>query len=173
MNMVNRFFNLAGWLVITNLSCFNPFAPQLTRSLESVDLIITQQQSPEEVLQNFKVSYIFRDSLLYSDLLDTAFIFAYYDPEAGTSGQIVSWNRDTDLRTTGRLFRHFHVIDLVWNSTITENINENTGEMSKQFDLTLVSDETDYHVTGRAVFSFRKCWDNRWRITHWDDVSEL
>ena len=171
--MRTLFYIAIGGFWITILSCFNPFAPQLTRSLESVDLIVTQQQSPEDVLQNFKVSYIFRDSLLYSDLLDTAFVFAYYDPEAGTSGQIVSWNRDTDLRTTGRLFRHFHVIDLVWNSTITEDINESTGEMSKQFDLTLVSDDADYHVTGRAVFSFRKCWDNRWRITHWDDVSEL
>jgi len=173
MSKGKRYFLVAGCLFITCVSCFNPFAPELTRSLESVDLIVTQQQSPEEVLQNFKVAYIFRDSLLYSDLLDTAFVFAYYDPEAGTSGQIVSWNRDTDLRATGRLFRHFHVIDLIWNSTISENINENTGEVSKQFDLTLVSNETDYHVTGRAVFSFRRCWDNRWRITHWDDVSEL
>ena len=52
------YFHVFGCLFAANLACFNPFAPQLTRSLESVDLIVTQQQNPEEVLQNFKVSYI-------------------------------------------------------------------------------------------------------------------
>jgi hypothetical protein len=153
--------------------CLNPFAPKLTRSIESADLIVTQQLNPEEVLQNFKVAYIFRDSLLYSDLLDTAFIFVYYDPEAGTSGRFVSWNREVDLRATGKLFSHFQVIDLVWHSTIYENIEEDQAELSKQFDLTLISEETDYHISGRAVFTFKKSWDDRWRITQWKDESEL
>lgn len=155
------------------LGCFNPFAPELTQSIESADLIVTQQMNPEEVLQNFKVSYIFKDSLLYSGLLDTAFVFEYFDPEVGTSGQNISWTRDTELRTTGRLFRHFQVIDLIWHSTIYELTSEDTSKISKQFDLTLISEETDYHVTGRAEFTLKKCWDERWRIKRWKDESEL
>jgi len=153
--------------------CFNPFAPELTRSLEPADLIVTQQKSPLEVLQNFKVSYIFKDSLLYSNLLDTAFIFRFYDYDMGTSGQEVSWMRDTELRTTGKLFRHFEIIDLIWNSTIRESVSDDSSKLTKKFDLTLVSSETSYHITGTAEFTFRKCWDDRWRIVEWYDHPEL
>jgi hypothetical protein len=125
------------------------------------------------MLQNFKVAYTFRDSLLYSDLLDTAFLFVYFNPDEGTSGRFDSWGRDTDLTTTGRLFRHFQVVDLVWKSTLYERQDEASGELSKGFDLTLVSEEADIQVSGRAVFSFRRCLDGKWRITRWKDESDL
>lgn len=154
------------------LGCLNPFAPRLTQSIEDVDFIVTEQQNPDEVLQNFKVSYIFRDSLLYSDLLDSNFIFTYYDPEIGTSGQNVTWTRDTELRTTGRLFRFFDVIDLIWHSSIYE-IEGKESKVEKAFDLTLVSSESNYHITGRAEFTFKECWDGKWRITQWIEESNL
>lgn len=153
--------------------CLNPFAPKLTNDLESGDYIITQQQSPGDVLQNFKVAYTYKDSLLYSNCLDTAFLFVYFDPDIGTSGQIVSWGRDVDLLTTGRLFRHFQVIDLVWNSVIYSVGGEETGEISQEFDLTLVGDQNNYRLSGRALFSFRKCQDNQWRISRWKDESDI
>jgi hypothetical protein len=162
-------------LLITSLfwvACWNPFAPRLAQSLESSDLVVTNQQSPEEVLQNFKVAYTFRDSLLYSDILDTAFIFIYFNPDEGTSGRFDSWGRDTDLRTTGRMFRHFQVLDLVWTTTLYEQKGESTGEMSKGFDLTFVAEDFDFKLSGKAVFSFRKCLDNKWRITRWKDESD-
>jgi hypothetical protein len=152
-------------------ACWNPFAPKLSQFLESSDLMVTDQQSPEEVLQNFKVAYAFRDSLLYSDLMDTAFQFVYFDPDEGTSGRFESWGRDTDLRATGRMFRHFQVI-LVW-STLAESRNDTTGQMSQIFDLTLMAEEFDFKVSGKAVFSFKKCLDNKWRITHWKDESNI
>jgi len=155
------------------ISCLNPFAPKLTYSLEAGDFVVTQQQSPEEVLQNFKVAYTFRDSLLYSDLLDTGFVFVYFDPNEGTSGRFVSWGRATDLRTTGRLFRHFQVINLVWNTTIYGWQNEETCGLSKGFNLTLIGENSDFNLSGRAVFSFRKCKDKKWRITRWKDESDL
>lgn len=154
------------------LSCWNPFAPKLTHSLDSTDLVVTAQANPTEVLQNFKVAYTFRDSLLYSDLLDTSFVFEYFNPEFGTSGGSDSWGRETDLITTGRLFRHYQVIDLVWKSTLYERTDEFTGEIRKVFDLTLVAEGYDDKLSGYAVFSLRKCRDNRWRITHWTDMSD-
>jgi hypothetical protein len=155
------------------VSCWNPFAPKLTNSLESSDLVVTNQADPAQVLQNFKVAYTFRDSLLYCDLLDTSFVFEYFNPDLGTSGSPDSWGRETDLRTTGRMFRHYQVIDLVWKSTLAERVDETTGELSRVFDLTLVAEDHDIQLSGYAVFSFRKCRDNRWRITHWKDVSDL
>ena len=164
---------LCAGLLILCQGCLNPFAPKLTDTLDTSDFIITDQKSPEDVLQNFKVAYTFRDSLLYSDLLDTGFVFVFFDPNEGTSGRFVSWGRETDLITTGSLFRHFHVIDLVWNTTIFGWQSGDKGEMSKSFSLTLVSNESDYTLTGKAVFSFQKCRDDRWRITRWKDESDV
>ncbi|MCK4822146.1 hypothetical protein KA005_40665 [bacterium] len=167
------FFIGAVLLLICMRGCVNPFAPGLTSYLEGEDYIVTPQQSPEEVLQNFKVAYIFQDSLLYSNLLDTAFVFVYFDPDEGTSGRFVSWGRETDLMTTGGLFRHFQVVDLVWNTTFYSWIDEKAGEVSKGFNLTLIGKDSDYRLFGKAVFSFQKCNDEKWRITRWKDESDL
>ena len=171
MRSAPEFFLAA--VLLLSLRCVNPFAPRLTDTLESSDLVIMPQRSPEEVLQNFKVAYTFRDSLLYSDLLDSSFLFVYFDPDEGTSGQFMSWDREVDLKTTGRLFRHFQIVELIWNATIYGYEYAETGELSKGFNLTLVGAETDYKLMGRAVFSFRKCHDDKWRITRWKDESEL
>jgi hypothetical protein len=152
--------------------CRNPFAPKLTQSLESSGLVVTTQQSPAEVLQNFKVAYTFRDSLLYSDLMDTAFQFVFFNTDEETSGRFESWGRDVDLRITGRMFRHFQVLDLIWKTTLFEVRNDSTAEMSQGFDLTLVAEDFDYKLSGKAVFSFRKCRDGKWRIIRWKDDTD-
>jgi hypothetical protein len=110
---------------------------------------------------------------LYSDLLDTAFLFIYYDFYEGTSGQYVSWGRDTDLMTTGRLFRHFDIVELVWNETLYESQAEESGDLGKSFNLTLIGQEGDFKLSGRAMFTFRKCSDEKWRITRWKDESDV
>ena len=156
-----------------SISCFNPFAPKLTDSLDAEGYIVTPQVTAEQVLQNFKVAYTFRDSLLYSDLLDTAFLFIYFDPTEGTSGQFISWGRNDDLKTTGGLFHHFDVIDLVWNTTLYEQQGEDTGEIGRSFNLTLVGESGDYRLSGVALFSFRKCQDDKWRLTRWKDESDI
>jgi len=105
-------------------------------------------------------------------IFDLGGIFVYFNPDEETSGRFESWGRDTDLRITGRMFRHFQVIDLIWKTTLFEIRTETSGEMSKGFDLTLVAEDFDYKLSGKAVFSFRKCLDNKWRITRWKDDSD-
>ena len=124
------FLVILGGLTLLYNMCLNPFAPKLHEGEES-ELIITDQKTPEEVLQNFQYAYTFKDSLLYSDLLDSSFVFVFFDPNQGTSGMFVSWGRDVDLQTTGRLFRNFDVIDLNWHSTIYSFEEENTAELSR------------------------------------------
>jgi len=161
------------WVLLLQ-GCVNPFAPKLDRLSTRSELIITEQKTPEEVLQNFRYAYIFKDSLLYSDLLDSAFIFVYFDPNQGTSGQFISWGRDVDLRTTGRLFRVFDVIDLIWNATVFEDLGETNAKVSKSFNLALISGQTELRVSGNAVFYFRKSVaDGKWRIIKWKDESNL
>lgn len=160
-------------LFLAGCGCLNPFAPRLTEELQAGDMVITEQTTPDEVMQNFKVAYTFRDSMLYSDLLDTSFIFVYFDPNEGASGQYISWERQVDLTTTGRMFRHFQVVDLVWGSTLSESVGDEIGEVSKGFDLSLGGESGDYRLSGRATFSFRKCSDEKWRITRWRDESDI
>ncbi|MBN2011575.1 hypothetical protein JW960_19750 [candidate division KSB1 bacterium] len=157
------------------LSCVNPFAPKVTDTLKLSELI-TQQKTPEEVLTNFKYAYTFKDSTLYSNLLDSSFVFVYFDPNSGTSGRFVSWGRSEDLRTTGKLFRSFTVIDLTWNSTIYAIQDSIAGlaESSKSFRLSLVNDQESITIGGTAVFSFKRDpKEDMWRITRWKDESDL
>lgn len=164
---------LAIILILLFTSCINPFAPELEESL-SLDQLITDQATPDEVLTNFKYAYSFKDSTLYSDLLDSSFVFVYFDPNYGTSGRFVSWGRDSDLLTTGRLFKNFDVIDLVWHTTIYSFEEEAFAELSKSFLLSLFSRDETINVTGNAIFSFKKSpKDDKWRITRWKDESDL
>ncbi len=161
-------------ILIPGFSCINPFAPKLLEGQGDSDLIITEQQTPQEVLQNFRYAYIFKDSLLYSEVLDSSFVFVYFDPDIGTSGQFVSWGRDLDLKTTGRIFRTFDVIDLVWNSTIYELVQETAGQIIKSFNLTMIAQNDDFQLSGAAIFSFRKSpFSGKWRIVKWKDESNL
>ncbi len=158
-----------GW----GLSCFNPFAPELVDSTDK-ELIITDQKSPDEVLQNFLYAYVFKDSVLYSDLLDSSFVFIYFDPDVESSGRFVSWGRDIDLKTTGRLFRTFDIIDLIWNSTIYSFSETTRAEYSKSFNLSLIKDNETVNISGNAIFIFKKSdFDEKWRIIQWKDESDL
>lgn len=160
-------------LILFEVSCFNPFAPALEKSPDSSN-VITEQKTPQEVLQNFRYAYVFKDSLLYSNLLDESFVFEYFDPEMGPSGQFVTWGRDVDLKTTGQLFRTFDVIDLVWLNTI---FSSSEGEFEKifiRFNLNLFSSDLNFVVTGTAIFTFvQSKEDGKWRIIRWKDESDL
>ncbi len=156
-------------------SCVNPFAPALDKSSRNSD-IITQQKTPEEVLQNFKYAYTFRDSLLYADVLDSSFVFEYFDPEQGSSGEFVSWTREVDLRTTGRLLHAFDVIDLVWaDSSVSYSLIENDQALLyRDFNLKLSNFDFRFSIIGFAVLSMRRHpGDGKWRITHWVDESQF
>lgn len=155
--------------------CVNPFAPRLDQRSGSAD-IITQQRTPEDVLQNFRYAYTFKDSLLYADLLDSTFVFEYFDPDQGPSGEFVSWTRDVDLRTTGRLLRAFEVIDLVWaDSSVSYALIEgDQALLYRDFNLKLSNFDLKFSIIGYAVLSMRRDpHDNKWRITHWVDESQF
>ncbi len=171
-------------LLLPFAACKNIFAPALgdlagTNSIYRLDL-----ERPADVLHNFRYSYIYRDSLVYAMLLDSEFVFVYYQPssESGT-GHYDSWMRDTELRTTGRLLRAFSYIDLIWQSTLDSAYYEmqgdsvlrkenkyfdaaNHADISRSYQLTL----GDYYtLVGDAAFRFRKSGSGHWRILRWED----
>lgn len=170
---------------ITVFSCRNIFAPELGNLSDEGGLYRSVMSSPQDVLSNFRYAYIYQDSLVYSNILDSAFIFIYYEPDdEGGSGQYVSWSRDIEMRATAGVFRTFSPIDLLWNTTLDSNYSyikdgvlvrtekgmfdsANFADMSKTFQLNL---GTDLSIVGTAVFDFtRSQRDDQWRISRWLD----
>ncbi len=171
--------SFAGLYGVVSWSCLNPFAPALDNGKLAADLI-TDQSTPEEALTNFKYAYIFRDSLLYSNLLDSSFVFQYFDPDQGAAGIFVSWTREVDLKATGRLLRTFDAVNLEWLNTITaDTLFDSKGHvenisLSKSFQLNLASSGFQFSVSGFALFTFRQSkTDGKWRIALWVDKSDL
>ncbi|MFQ5627764.1 MAG: hypothetical protein ACE5I1_03310 [bacterium] len=154
-------------------SCINPFAPKLEET-STQDNFITSQSTPEELFQNFSYAYAFRDSVLYADILDSAFTFEYFDPNVGESGAFESWGKDIEIRTTGSLFRTFDARELIWLGIIYENRVSDTEEIIyRNFRLSLVSSGLNFTLQGFGIFTFRKGNDGKWRILRWVDESNL
>ena len=181
-----KFFLYLSVILMTLLmfGCNNMFAPTLGDLDGGNSIYKTDQASPAEVLHNFKYSYIYRDSLMYANLIDSEFVFVYYQPsdESGT-GHYDSWMRSVELKTTGRFLNAFNYIDLIWQTTLDSSFYEmdgdnimserdtlfgtaNIADISKSYQLTLGDYTT---LIGDATFRFRKGSDGKWRILRWED----
>lgn len=166
------------------LSCRNVFAPALGDLDGGNSIYRTDQASPTEVLHNFKYAYIYRDSLMYANLIDSDFVFVFYQPgSASETGHYDSWVRSVELRSTGRFLSAFDYIDLIWQTTLDSSyfemdedeiiserdslfITANYADISKSYQLTLGDYTT---LIGDASFRFRKAKDDKWRIIRWED----
>ncbi len=160
-------------VMLTAFGC-NPFAPRLDEELNSVAEILTGQETPQEVMTNFEYAYNFKDSLVYSDLLDSAFIFVSKNYSTDPVTDII-WGRDTDIRTTVRLFRHFQTIRLNWGGTIREIFLDDDStrvELKQVFQLTFDGGREVPTLNGEALFILqRKPGETIWRIIRWEDLS--
>lgn len=155
-------------IFILILSCTNPFAPKLGNIGKTTDLILTEQKSPDELLQNFKYAYVFKDSLIYRDLLDESFQFIYLDTEKNIWN---NWDKEKDIKTTTGLFRYFRNINLQWNSTnyLEYDSDSTEVELSKSFILIL---DNEIRIIGDALFKLKKDGQNGiWYIRQWIDKS--
>jgi hypothetical protein len=156
-------FGLAG--------CLNPFAPVMGNPSTS---LWTDQQTVGELLDNFKNSYNFQDSLRYANCLDESFIFIYYDVIEEREDQ---WGRDTDLKATGGLFTNFEQINLTWYAlpdSIENFAEENTSlEFDASFALSLYgyAGGSTYDLYGFANFTVKKEEGDRFRILTWKDIT--
>ena len=176
------FINIISLVVI--FACVNPFAPELGEVETGTSAVLTERLNPEEVLENFRFAYIYRDSLVYSEIIDTSFIFIYFDPTVEGTGRFDSWSRDVELRATAGLFRAVNNISLDWNSTVEEIYwspapdssvssvyfeGAKKAKISKGFILKL---GTEIQLTGTASFTLEKEKNSAdWRIVRWIDES--
>ena len=161
-------------LVLSIYGC-NPFSPELADGDVNAGLIITAQKSPEDVLTNFGFAYNFKDSLVYSDLLDSSFIFLSKDFSTDPVTDL-KWGRDEDIRKTNKMFRFFQTLDLVWGRAINQSFIDEDSllyEMSTNFQLTIDGAKEYSTITGIALFYFIKKPSGIWKITRWEDKSDI
>ncbi len=171
---IDQPFYLSLFLILTLSWSCNPFAPSLSDELSNTTLILTEQETPQEVLTNFAFAYNFKDSLVYSDLIDTTFLFISKDFSTNPVTDL-TWGRDTELRTTAGLFRAYQTFNLAWGGTIFENYNKegNMVEMKQLFLLTIDGGSTIPSINSEAFFVMRKKTSGRWKIVLWEDKASF
>ncbi len=152
------------------LSCQNPFAPAKAGDELKGSLLLSAQSTPDEVLQNFQYAYTFKDSLVYSEVLDSTFIFIGQNFNVSPAEPIV-WGRDQELKTTGKMFRFFSTLDLTWNSRpLAEPLPDATQFLAQRINFTLILDggSSIPALDGNVTFTFVKRAE-RWYISRWED----
>ncbi len=165
-------------IIILTLACRNPFAPSLADKNTSLSKLLTSQRNPEEVLSNFRYAYTFKDSLIYSEVLDSTFLFKSIDYNEYPPKPI-EWGRDLELRTTGGMFRFFRILDVVWNTIsqpdtlpISGNPGQTGGYLIEHhvtFTLTLDGGQSIPPLNGEVLFQFIQRGD-KYYISFWEDL---
>jgi hypothetical protein len=161
-------------LVVCSLSCLNPFAPGLDTSPAEASCN-PNSSDPEDLFRCLQVAYTFRDTTVYSQLLDQSFVFVYRDYDNG--GIDVTWGRDTELRTTQGLFQSAQRLDLIWNNIISRSL-DSTGlrtNIIRGFNLTVTFNPSDIpRVDGYANLIFaRQTATSPWKLVMWRDESNF
>jgi hypothetical protein len=156
-------------LIFSFGSCFNPFAPELDKNLGSGKGLISDQKSIDGVFQNFQYAYTFKDTLIYSKLLDKNFTFTYRDYDIGAD---VSWGRDEEMKVSYGLFQNSQRLDLVWNNIIS--ITGDSSRIIRSFNLTITFNPTDIlYLDGRVNLELVKNNERKWKILRWIDESNF
>ncbi|NMB83431.1 MAG: hypothetical protein GYA14_16605 [Ignavibacteria bacterium] len=151
------------------LSCINPFAPAIDENLGSEGGLLTDQKSITGVFQNLQYAYTFKDTLIYSKILDPSFIFSFRDYNLGVD---FSWGRDEEMKVTYGLFQNTQRLDLIWNNIIS--MTGDSTRIVRSFNLTITFNPTDIiYLDGRVNMELKKDKDNRWRIFRWNDESNF
>ncbi len=148
--------------------CDNLFSPKLdTRTPTN---IITDQKTIDGLFQNFKYAYTFKDTSVYGGLLNEDFIFIYRDYAQGFD---VSWDRQTEMRTTNGLFNSAQKLDLIWNNIIFQSGDSLNTSIKRSFNLTITFNPSEIvTLNGFADMSItRPTGDSKWKIKRWRDES--
>ncbi|MBX3007937.1 MAG: hypothetical protein KF816_07910 [Melioribacteraceae bacterium] len=150
-------------------SCVNPFAPSLDQNLGTEEGIISDQLSIGGVFKNLQYAYTFKDTLIYSQLLNNKFTFSYRDYDLGAD---VSWGRDQEMKVTDGLFQNAQRLDLIWNNIVM--ISGDSTSIIRSFNLSVTFNPTDIiFLDGRVNLRLEKDDKQKWTITHWIDESNF
>ncbi len=157
-------------ILLVIVSCANPFAPGI-KDMESLSDILGDQKTIDGVFQNFKYSYIFKDTLVYGKLLANDFTFVYKNPESPDLNK--SWGRSEDMISTSNLFKGTQNLNLVWDDVLVAVGDSTSQDISRGFTLSVTFSEQDKaYLYGKVIFRLERgdATDN-WKIKKWIDES--
>jgi hypothetical protein len=154
------------------MSC-NPFAPALEEGDPFGDLF-GDPATIEGFFTNFQTAYELRDIALYEGLLDSGFVFVYYDFDASVERE---WRFMQDLESTRRLFQSSTLIRLTWNQILSLDFfdDDHTARVVRSFSLLISLDDGDvFRGEGNVIFTLvREAPGRPWRLRRWRDESTL
>ncbi len=158
--------------MISLIGCTNPFAPKLDDNFENLKPPISDQKDIAGVFQNFQYAYTFKDTIIYSGLVNNDFTFTYRDYDQGFD---VTWGRDEEMRTTYGLFQNTQRLDLIWNNIVLFTEDSLTANIVRSFNLTITFNPTDViRVDGKVNLTLEKDSESKiWQINRWVDESNF
>lgn len=159
--------------VIAVISGCNPFAPALEEG-DAFDDLGGDPRTIEGFFSAFRYSYELRDISLYQTLLDSSFIFIYYDFDSGVNRE---WRYAQDIESTRRLFNRATNIQLTWNQIIAQDMSADgrEAEVVRSFNLLIgLAGSEAMRGTGNVNFLLtRRDTTATWRLLRWRDESEF
>lgn len=159
--------------LLISIGACNPFAPALEEG-DPFGALLGDPRTVDGFFTNFQNAYELRDASLYEPLLDSAFVFIYYDFDAQVERQ---WGFPQELESTRRLFQNSSLIRLRWNQILSQDVNPPATEarVVRSFDLTVTLEGGDVFRTDGNVNFFLARSDSTlaWQLRRWRDESEL
>ncbi len=163
--------------------CLNPFAPPVDKGKRS-NIVWLNQDTPENVLINFKNAYEQRDYDHYINCLDRSFTFCYLDNETNRQKCYGLENSGTTLGEKSRTRAIFSIYERItldpWQtiSSYTENAENETLFVYRLLFTLQVEDLDGFYPTstaqGFAIFKLKRQSppeENIFRIAYWFDES--
>lgn len=164
---------ILGGLLLIGLNGCNPFAPALEAG-DPFAVFTGDPRTIEGFFQNFKAAYELRDISLYEPLLDSAFVFVFYDYDAQVERQ---WGFSQELETTRRLFLATSAIQLQWNQVLMQEVFDSgrQARVVRSFSLLVTLEQGSlFRSSGNVNFLLvRPDTLSPWRLRRWRDESEL
>lgn len=155
------------------LPACNPFAPALQEGDPLADLL-GDPTTIDGFFTRFRTAYELRDLGLYEPLLDSSFVFVYYDYDVQIER---SWGFAQEVESTRRLFMAAADIRLSWNQTLVREVSPSrlSAQLVRSFTLNVALDDgQEFRTTGNANFQLARPDSTlAWRLVRWRDESEL
>jgi hypothetical protein len=163
---------VCGTLLLTGLSCKNPFSPAIDYAPVSGGGAIGDQKNVEDIFTNMQIAYTTKDTLIYGKLLDDGFLFTYRDYDLGYD---VTWGRQEEMKVTASMFQNSESLSLIWNNVLVSSVEDTVALYDRAFNLVIVFNPSDVaRVDGRVNLQLVKTAPNGiWKISRWIDESNF
>ncbi len=164
---------LSSLLAAVLAAACNPFAPALEEG-DPFGNLLGDPKTITGFFTNFQNAYELRDLALYEPLIDSSFIFVYYDFGAQVERQ---WGFSQELESTRRLFQNADMIRLRWNQIISSDVGASglQANVVRSFNLTVtLSDNDVFRGDGNVNFLLVRADSSKaWKLLRWRDESEF